>query len=642
MVKLAAAVVLLVAVLAAVVSLDRPGPRADFTLAFVAEVNTLDPQRMSWEQDLETARFVFECLVRNDPADAAFGVVPGVAERWEVSADGREYRFFLRPGARWSNGERVLAGHFVSSWRRGLLPDVASDFFSLFALIEGGTEFAAWRTHELAAMERGESGYADGAALWRATVAEFERRVSLRAEGEGVLWLRLARPVPYFLDLLALPVFAPVYPPLVERFETADARTGRVLRRPGWTKGGVLVSNGPFRLERWRFRREMRFTVNEHYWDRASLALRSVAVLSIPDPNAQVLAFQTGVVDWLVDVTAGYRGDMVRAKRAFRAEHAEAVREMEARGVDRFSIDRLLPADERAHVHTVTAFATYFWNFNCGATLPDGRTNPFADARVRRAFAMCVDKRAIVDDIRRLGEPTAGALVPPGALAGYTPPRGLPNVGDAATEDERRAIVAEARRLLAEAGYAEPARDFPVTVELLFNKDAGHDLVAQAIAKNWQEHLGVRVSLAQKDLKVFRNDLSRHDYMTSRASWFADYPDPTTFLEICRTGDGNNDRDFSHPVYDALLDRAAEETDAGARLALLAEAERVLMEEQVPMIPLFHYVDLYMFDPKRVTGLSTHPRTTQYVGHVDVLGDGVGPDVPRPVTAKGGAAETRP
>jgi oligopeptide transport system substrate-binding protein len=55
----------------------------------------------------------------------------------------------------------------------------------------------------------------------------------------------------------------------------------------------------------------------------------------------------------------------------------------------------------------VPAFGTYFWNFNCAPTLADGRPNPFADARVRRAFALVVDKRAIAEQVRRLGEPTA-------------------------------------------------------------------------------------------------------------------------------------------------------------------------------------------------------------------------------------------
>ena len=224
-------------------------------------------------------------------------------------------------------------------------------------------------------------------------------------------------------------------------------------------------------------------------------------------------------------------------------------------------------------------------------------------------------------------------LIPPGSVAGYAAPEGLPNIGDAQTDAERAAIVARARSLLADAGYPEPA-DFPITVELLFNKDSGHDLIAQVIAKNWQEHLGVPVSLAQKELKVYREDLKNHAFVTSRAGWFGDYADPTTFLNIMQTGDGNNDRAYSSPRFDALLERARTMTDAEERLAVLAEAERLLVEEDLPMIPIFHYVSIYMFDPARITGMSAHPRTKQNLFLIDVLGDGVGADRPRPMKAR--------
>jgi len=230
-----------------------------------------------------------------------------------------------------------------------------------------------------------------------------------------------------------------------------------------------------------------------------------------------------------------------------------------------------------------------------------------------------------------LGEPVASSLVPPGSLAGYEPPRGLPDVGSAETEAQRQAIIDRALELLAEAGYENPAEDFPITVEILFNEDAGHDLIAQVVAKSWREHLGVPVSLAQKELKVFRNDLKDHNFIVGRAGWYGDYPDPMTFLEINRTGSGNNDRNFSSRAFDRLLAQAREEPDEDRRAALLLEAERLIVADELPLIPIFHYVDVAMFDPKRITGLSPNPRGQQDVDRVDVLGDGVGDDDWKPL-----------
>jgi len=184
-----------------------------------------------------------------------------------------------------------------------------------------------------------------------------------------------------------------------------------------------------------------------------------------------------------------------------------------------------------------------------------------------------------------------------------------------------------ARALLAEAGY--PGGEGFITVEMLFNKDSGHDLIAQSIAKDWSKHLGVGVRLAQKELKVYRDDLDNNRFITSRAGWYGDYGDPTTFLDINRTGDGQNDRRYSNPEYDELLKRAASEPDADTRLALLAEAERIIMDEDLPMVPIFHYANIYMFDPDRLSGITSHPRTNQNLFLLDVIGDGKGSETPR-------------
>ena len=624
-----------VAVLVALVGFsvfgDRPEPRADLTFINSSEVNTLDPQRMSWMHDLRTARLLYEGLVKNDVLSDDFEIIPGVAESWDLSEDALTYTFHIREDAKWTNGEPVTAHDFVFSWRRALLPDLVSDYVKMFLNIKGAEEFYNWRQAQLDAFtdqtfesdaDQREAAY----ALWTETKDKFAETVGLEATDDRTLIVTLKRPTPYFLEICAFTVLAPVYQPLVEQYERPDPVTGRLVRRPGWTKGGVLVSNGPFELTSWRFKRDMRMEKNPHYWDRDSIAIRSVSIPSISDPNAGVLAYQTGSIDWISDVTSPYRGDMVAQKIAFLDEHQERIAELEALGYDQFSITRMLPDDPRAHTHAVSSFGTYFYNFNTKARLPDGRDNPFADARVRRAFAMCIDKPAIAREIRRLGEPSAHALIPPGSIGGYTSPKGLPNIGDTKDEAERQAIIDQAKALLEEADFPD---DF--VVELAFNKDAGHDLIGQAIAKSWQKSLGVQTSLSQKEIKIFREDLKNKQYMTARAGWFGDYGDPTTFLNINHSKDGNNDRAYNNPVFDQLLDDAAVELDPVKRMQLLSEAERIIVEEDLPLVPIFHYATIYMFDAKKITGLSTHPRTKQNAFLIDVLGDGIGDDQPRPM-----------
>ena len=108
-------VLLLVAVVIAM-SLDRRLPRADVVVAQTTDCFTLDPQRMSYMQDLRIARSLYEGLVRIDGSDGS--IVPAVAKSWTTSQDGRVWTFTLRGDARWSNGDAVTAADIVKGWQR--------------------------------------------------------------------------------------------------------------------------------------------------------------------------------------------------------------------------------------------------------------------------------------------------------------------------------------------------------------------------------------------------------------------------------------------------------------------------------------------------------------------------------------------
>lgn len=623
MLRLLVPFVLLIGLVGVSVWSDRPLPKADVAIINRGDVSSMDNQTMTWIQDFRIARQVFEGLVRADIFTPNYEPRPGVAERWELSDDKKTYTFHLRHEAKWSNGTPVTGADFRYAWLRAMLPDVAADYVRQVQLIRGGREFFAWRASAMAEFAArtdiaGEARRAAAEKLWQETSAKFDEMVGVRLPDSHTLIVELARPSPFFLDLVWLPVFYPVCEKAVRPFERIDSATGRVRWEQDWTKPPWLVSNGPFNLAVWRFKRDMRLERSPTFWDQKLLNVDSISIPAIDDPNAQVLAFETGAVDWLSDVVTPYRAEMIEAKHQFYKEHWAEYQALKAQSLDPIEIDRRLPPDKRNRISTLPALGIYFYNFNCLPKLADGRTNPFHDARVRRAFAIAIDKQALTDHVRRLGEPVVNTLIPPGGIHGYPSPKGLSYDPEAA------------RKLLAEAGYPD-GRGF-ITVEMLFNKEGGHDLIAQAIAKNWEQNLGVSVLLQQKEIKVFREDLKGANYITSRAGWFADFGDPVTFLDIHRTGDGNNDRKYSNPKYDALMDAAAAETDGPTRMKTLAEAERLLVEEEMPVVPLFQYQQLYLFDPHKLTGISSHPRQDQVPYWFDVLGDGKGRDEPRVMT----------
>ncbi|MDX2132283.1 MAG: peptide ABC transporter substrate-binding protein [Planctomycetota bacterium] len=632
MLRLALPLVLLASVALAGLLAGGAPPRADFVMVNRGEVSTLDPVQMSWLQDFRAASLLSEGLTRWDVFSESFDPVPGVAESWTISDDACAYTFRLREDARWSDASPVTAHDFVYAWRRLILPDGGGDYAALLSCVRGVREFVEWRSRQLAAYAAASTrDSARAAALWEETVRAFDERVGVHAPDDRTLVVELERPTPYFLDLTSFGPLAPVHRATLERHESIDPRTALRRTDPSWTRPGTLVSNGPFRLTEWRFKRHMRFERSEHYWDRQRVNVRSVAIPSIADGNAQVLAFRSGAVDWTSDVTPFYRGEIFAAKQAFHAAHAPEVARLRAAGLDPVAIDRALPRDPRAHVHAFPSFGTYFYNFNCRPRLGDGTPNPFADARVRRAFARTIDRESVARDILRGGERPTRTLIPPGSIGGYASPPGL------------EPDVEIARRELAEAGFPGGA-GFPA-IEILVNSEGNHALIAQAVARDWGSRLGVRARVIVKETRAFREDVKGGRFMVSRATWFGDYGDPTTFLDLNRTGNGNNDRGYSSPAYDELLAEAERAADPAERLAILARAEALLVEHELPFAPIYQYVQQYLFDPHRVGGISPHPRQAQDLSRVDILGDGVGADVApamRPGRAGGSLAPPAP
>lgn len=530
----------------------------EFRFVSADEHNFLDPQKMSWLHDLRVAECLFETLVRVGVPSAQ--IEPGVASAWEVSDDRLTYTFHLRPDARWSNGDSVRASDFLFAWRRALMPDFAADYSQLLFRIEGAEAFFKWRQTELAA------GVASGKATpWADIVAKFDATVAARAVDPQTLVVKLAQPTPYFLELCAFVTFGPNHAASLEPLLQPDPKSGMYRIDSGyWSDPKRLVGNGPYLLARRRFRQDLLMTQNPHYWDKASMGNRSILERIIENPQTALYAYDNGQAHWLPDIptSSAIAADLLK--------------------------------QGRKDVIASPWAGTYFYNLNCRPTLADGRKNPLADARVRRALSMAIDRKALVEQVTRMNQPVAKTFIPPGCLPGYDAPV------DAGVGFDPEG----ARKLLAEAGYRGGAGLKGLSI--LYNSGRGHENIAQPIKRSWEEHLGVVVTLEAQEGKSFSERLKKHSYTIARASWMGDYRDATTFLDKFRSENGNNDAAWKSPEYDALLDRAATEPDAPARLGILRQAEALMLADQ-PIAPLYHYVTLHVFDPAKVRGIEPNP-----------------------------------
>ena len=131
--------------------------------------------------------------------------------------------------------------------------------------------------------------------------------------------------------------------------------------------------------------------------------------------------------------------------------------------------------------------------------------------------------------------------------------------------------------------------------------------MCEVIGSMWREVLGVRVELRQREWQVYLEDQKNMNYQVARAGWIGDYADPNTFLDMWVTGRGNNETGWSNAKYDALIATAARETDFEKRMKLFQDAERILCVEDLPILPIYYYVNQGMLRP-RLRGWSENIR----------------------------------
>ena len=157
----------------------------------------------------------------------------------------------------------------------------------------------------------------------------------------------------------------------------------------------------------------------------------------------------------------------------------------------------------------------------------------------------------------------------------------------------------EARRLLAAAGFPD-GKGFP-PFDILINTSESHRAIAEAVQAMWKQHLNIPAGVLNQDWGVYLESQRKFDYHLARFAWVGDYLDPSTFLTIWQSGDGNNNTGWSNQRYDELISQSFREGDAARRLAILNEAETLLLNE-VPMLPVYWYTHSYLKRPE-VKGL---------------------------------------
>lgn len=539
-------------------------------------LTTLDPQNAKTLNDIRIIDSLYQPLLdqRSDNLD----IEPAVAESVETSEDGLAYTFHLRDDARWSDGKVVTAEDFRYAWRRMLMPDTGGYYANLLFHIDGAEDFYHWREQQLEQFASQRHTNASQAAnqLYQQALTRFDQTVGIEVVDSHTLRVRLNHPVPFFEELVAFTPFLPLPEHVVDTYRHVDPTSGRSsIDASYFGDPGRLVTNGPYVLESWRLRDRAVLTQNSEFWDKANMGNTRIVQYVINDPQVALLKYDRGELDWLPDIPTA---DPIASQ--------------------------LVNNPTRQDVFNPKASGIYYYQFNVRPKLK-GKDNPLADPRVRKALSMAIDRKTLVERVTRMNQPVMKTFIPQGILADYDSPT---DAGVAYDPDK-------ARRLLAEAGY--PGGKGLEGLELMYNTGGGHKLPAQVIRRNWQEQLGVNVGLVAVEWGEHNKRRKQGDYDIARAGWFADYQDPTTYLELFESDNSANLSGYRNSRFDALLDQAHEEPDAQRRLKLLAQAEAIMLADQ-PVAPIYQYTNLHVFDPQRVHNMHLNPWNVRRLEWVQV------------------------
>jgi oligopeptide transport system substrate-binding protein len=411
-------------------------------------------------------------------------------------------------------------------WSDGV-PVVAQHFVDgVIRLLEPETSAEyAWLMYPLQGAEALNTGESDDPTT-----------VGMRAVDDYTLEVTLEEPTAYFEMVLPFSTFYPVRLDAIK--EHGDQ----------WTEPGNYLSNGPYLLETWEHEAELGLARNPTYWDADNVGIDRITVPIIQERATELAMYESDQLH-----VSGYPPE----------------------DLPRILEDPVLSQELRRSPQP----GVYYIGLN---TLRP----PTDDVNVRRALASSIDRRAIVENV--LNNPWRSPLsctTPPGIM-GYQEP------GTCGYTFDPEA----ARGYLAAAGY--PGGDgFPVLI-VWFNR--GNEDILEAIAAMWSENLNIPVEIRTNEWAVYLDyldecrksaeELAECEFNTYRMGWVMDYGDPQNQLEVVfAPGSPMQYTGWQNERYDELMALASSEFDTATRQAYYKEADKILCEEAVAIIPIMGY-----------------------------------------------------
>jgi oligopeptide transport system substrate-binding protein len=350
-------------------------------------------------------------------------------------------------------------------------------------------------------------------------------KVGVKALDAQTLQVKLTSPQPWFVQQVAHHSFLAVNQKAVEQFGDK------------WTEASNIVTNGPFKLASWQHDSRIDLLKWPDWRNANEVSLQRVNGRMISDGTTAVQSFEAGEVD----VTGSIPPD-------------ETPRLKDTPEYDKYE-----------------ALGTYYYGLN---------VKNVPDVRQRRAMALAIDRRTIIDNIAQADQEPATGFTPkgmPGFDAINPSSPWLPESGD----------IEHAKQLMSQVPNPN------TSITLWYNEDPSHKAIAVAVQSMWKE-LGIDVTLKAQEFAQYLEFLGpppNRAVDAYRLGWIGDYVDAMNFLELWTCGSGNNNTNFCDKSYDRLVGQARNTPDNAKRYELYAQLEEKMFGENgsVPLIPIYWY-----------------------------------------------------
>ncbi|ERJ11646.1 peptide ABC transporter substrate-binding protein [Haloplasma contractile] len=510
-----------------------------------ADPLTLDPGLNGASDGGNVINNTFEGLVREKNGE----VLPGMAEDWEVSEDGKTVTFIIRDDAKWSDGTPITADDFVRSWKRGMDPRNISEY--------------AWIWHYTNVV--GANDFVDSDSEDDAVLDALADDVGIKSLENGKkLEVKLSYPTNWFVSLMAFYHFMPV-----PESATTD-------ENGSWAKDPEkAISNGPYKLVEYNKGSDLKLVKNDEYWNADEVGIDEINGYFIDSETTAFAKYNAGELDFLLNVPTA-------------------------------EIPSLIAESDEFHVYPL--LGTYYINFNLsgcdnvgGTRDVGGRDNTiFCNAKLRNALSYSIDREAITEAL-------AAGQVP---AAGFIPPGMLDDEGNDffETSKSQSDIVADdGSYAIAQQLFAEAATELGMTEEELrteletksyrYNTSESHQKVGELMQESWRTNLGFEIQLANEEWALFQETRKNGDFDLARGGWLTDFMDPSGMIGIFVTDNAYNTPDYSNPTYEAKLEEAKTAPNAEAHFDRLYEAHQIFISD-MPVIPVYHYVDMIYANDK--------------------------------------------